>query len=384
MAENRLMSEKDIWFDPRPALRGARNALMYPFEHPGETAELGLSMAPGSGEAMAAKDAWNASGRAGNALLGGNYGQAAGEYANMLTGVLGALPGAGVIARGTKRGAAWMERNLPGSVNRLLDGAMPSDPQNTLNAFPAWHGSPHDFDEFKLDKIGTGEGAQAYGHGLYFAENPAVAKDYRDGLGKLTLDGKPIPEDSLLFTTVKAKQVGGLDAREQHFLEQRKYLAENPSPYSADRLKEADEALAAIEAVRKGELGSAGRLYHTEIDAEPHQLLDWDKPLSEQSEKVREASRSALTASGFPKSVADYIVSSRSGSDLMTALTRREYRPDLMPLGGEQAAAASQALREAGIPGIKYLDQGSRGAEGAATSNYVIFDDRLVKIKSKE
>ena len=43
----------------------------------------------------------------------------------------------------------------------------------------AYHGSPHDFDAFDLSKIGTGEGAQAYGHGLYFAENEAIAKAYR-------------------------------------------------------------------------------------------------------------------------------------------------------------------------------------------------------------
>ena len=39
----------------------------------------------------------------------------------------------------------------------------------------AYHSSPHDFDKFDLAKIGTGEGAQVYGHGLYFAENPAVS-----------------------------------------------------------------------------------------------------------------------------------------------------------------------------------------------------------------
>ena len=39
----------------------------------------------------------------------------------------------------------------------------------------AYHGSPHDFDRFDMSKIGTGEGAQAYGHGLYLAESPAVA-----------------------------------------------------------------------------------------------------------------------------------------------------------------------------------------------------------------
>jgi hypothetical protein len=46
----------------------------------------------------------------------------------------------------------------------------------------AYHGSPHRFDKFRMDRIGTGEGAQAYGHGLYFAENEGVARSYRDAL----------------------------------------------------------------------------------------------------------------------------------------------------------------------------------------------------------
>jgi hypothetical protein len=99
------------------------------------TARNILGLLPGSGEAISAQDAWSASGRAGNALMGGNYGEAASEYGNMLLGVMGAIPGAGVLARGTQRGAAWMDRNLPSAFNRLLDNAMPSDPKNTLNIF---------------------------------------------------------------------------------------------------------------------------------------------------------------------------------------------------------------------------------------------------------
>jgi len=98
-------------------------------------AEFGLGMSPGSGEAMSARDAWDASGRAGNALLSGDYGQAASDYLNMGTGILGAIPGAGFIARGTKRGAAWMDRNLPEGFNRLLDYVYPSDPRNTTMIF---------------------------------------------------------------------------------------------------------------------------------------------------------------------------------------------------------------------------------------------------------
>lgn len=49
---------------------------------------------------------------------------------------------------------------------------------NGLMGMTVYHGSPHSFSAFDASKIGTGEGAQAYGHGLYFAENPKVAKTY--------------------------------------------------------------------------------------------------------------------------------------------------------------------------------------------------------------
>jgi len=110
-------------------------------------AEFGLGIAPVSGEVMSARDAWDASGRGGNALLRGDYGQAASDYLNMGTGILGAIPGAGIVARGTKRGAAWMDRNLPAGINRLLDAAMPSDPRSTMNIFAGPTAKTADMDE---------------------------------------------------------------------------------------------------------------------------------------------------------------------------------------------------------------------------------------------
>lgn len=64
----------------------------------------------------------------------------------------------------------------------------------------AYHGTPHDFDQFSLDKIGSGEGAQVYGWGLYFAGNRKVAEYYRRTLSRagLSLDGLPI--DRSLFS----------------------------------------------------------------------------------------------------------------------------------------------------------------------------------------
>lgn len=61
----------------------------------------------------------------------------------------------------------------------------------------AWHGSPHTFDTFKLRHIGSGEGAQAHGWGLYFAKGREVAEKYQKRLlqflppFRYIYDGKP-------------------------------------------------------------------------------------------------------------------------------------------------------------------------------------------------
>ena len=59
----------------------------------------------------------------------------------------------------------------------------------------AWHGSPYDFREFLLEMIGTGEGAQAHGWGLYFAKRRGVSERYKETLKRFVLprmlyDGK--------------------------------------------------------------------------------------------------------------------------------------------------------------------------------------------------
>jgi len=46
----------------------------------------------------------------------------------------------------------------------------------------AWHGTPHDFDGFDLGAIGTGEGGQAHGWGLYFAQERNTSEGYRKRL----------------------------------------------------------------------------------------------------------------------------------------------------------------------------------------------------------
>ena len=66
------------------------------------------------------------------------------------------------------------------------------DPGNKLFMPTAYHGTPHTFSaepgaplgRFRTSAIGTGEGAQAYGHGLYFSSKQAVAEFYKSKLEK--------------------------------------------------------------------------------------------------------------------------------------------------------------------------------------------------------
>ena len=66
----------------------------------------------------------------------------------------------------------------------------------------------------------------------------------------------------------------------------------------------------------------------------------------------------------------------------MTGMRGSDVYGDLGRFSDRNPEAATTALRNQGIPGIKYLDQGSRAA-GEGTRNYVIFDDTIIDILRK-
>lgn len=68
----------------------------------------------------------------------------------------------------------------------------------------AWHGSPYDFDQFDLGKIGSGDGKQLHGWGLYFAKDKKVADTYKNILGdEGTIYEVDVPEDTDLLDESK-------------------------------------------------------------------------------------------------------------------------------------------------------------------------------------
>lgn len=267
----------------------------------------------------------------------------------------------------------------------------------------AFHGSPHSFERFDTSKIGTGEGAQAYGHGLYFAENPGVAQDYRNKLSGNTWSWPtqkmgaafadlPAPVQSnleqLAFNAGKgpselratlASHVDQAQRKLDYLNEGGRLSSASETPELLQQTIDAGNKLLAMKGFGKAAPGS---MYEVSLHADPEHFLDWDKPLSQQSQHVQDAVQRAAQqhldtrpAGSRKLSLSEEIaaggLADYSGSEAYTAAGG--YR------SGSDAAAASERLKAAGIPGIRYLDQGSRAA-GEGTSNYVVFSPETIEI----
>jgi hypothetical protein len=254
-----------------------------------------------------------------------------------------------------------------------------------LFSLKAFHGTPHTFDKFDSSKIGTGEGAQAYGHGLYFAEREGVARSYRDRLsGRTGIESMKIDGADVKLDTESKQWLGGMlyedsknlrdatdgngvfsgDALDHWKDVLKKDLTQATDP-DGRKLTPKDRAdtrdtIAFLDSLygKRIEFPDMGRLYEVRINADAWQFLDWDKPLAQQPETVRKAIES------HPAFV----------EPLSSA-------PDNFMRNAVRDAETAASLREAGIVGIRYLDAVSRGA-GDGTANIVVFpgNEHLVEI----
>ena len=258
----------------------------------------------------------------------------------------------------------------------LMDNAMTVAGAVNPVGIRAFHGSPHTFDRFDMSKLGTGEGAQAYGHGLYFAGEEGVARSYRDALApgaQMTLNGSPLSAatDPVKRVAMWIRNTGAHPEEIARISEQRAAKAATEAEQlGLDGRAFAEEHSAMADAARKlaqvgkWELGTApnGSMYEVNLRTSPERLLDWDKPLFKQGETGIRAKETAEAITGFP---GDAIYNSSMGAEAMKAILQR---PE-----------AAKELQKHGIDGIQYLDGGSRAA-GEGSRNYVMFDDKLVEI----
>lgn len=177
-------------------------------------------------------------------------------------------------------------------------------------AIDVWHGSPHDYEKFSaMDNIGLGQGGGSFGVGGYHASSKSVASEpqYVGASGVLYKNQLRWP---------------------------------NAARESADPLSESH-------------------------------FLDWDKPLEEQSDYVKNVIANLDEDEWYR--LVDNLEPDDSG--------RTAY--DLARLQFDSREAASRKLYEAGIAGIKFNDSDTIHRLGTNTQNYVTFDDALVNILEK-
>lgn len=327
-----------------------------------------------------------------------------GETLGLLSPMLAAAK-APQIARGLLQGAENLAK--PATLNPQLGATV-------------WHGSPHKFDKFDSTKIGTGEGAQAYGHGLYLAESPDVAGHYQ----ALALRNGEVAPNPLAMWTRRLEDAGSSKVEAERLAvalsnNSRKNEVLSFDPVAAARNIRAErsanrnpdtydlraplgqqmgvtkeEAHSAFNALREAAVvtdgGRLSNLYKVDLpDEHIARMLDWDKPLSQQAPGVQKA----LESLGYKydaqamRSFTDELAAALEGTGpaTLSKMPRDPMGSDIARGGGlfdgPAQVAKAKALREAGIPGLRYLDGGSR-AGGAGTSNYVVFpgNEDLLKI----
>jgi hypothetical protein len=281
---------------------------------------------------------------------------------------------------------------------------------NAMGQVDVWHGSPHSFDRFSMDKIGTGEGAQAFGHGLYFTDMKDIAKYYADSLGH-----------SRKFDGDTAHLYAAQDmVKNSYSLDETVEALKSAYPTTATQ----DLMAAAYEAH-----GITGKyIYkatlHKGKNPSEYTYLDWDKPIPKDiSDKMIAAYKSGdlnlredlgtrnfvdgltgLSKDAFHKKLQDrgFVVKggrvfNPSGKELPKEIleAQREqwgasmvyrdaghfYRDLAHMLGSDREA--SMVLKRAGIDGIRY-PQGSLSGGSGQGKNYVVFDENAITIEERK
>jgi hypothetical protein len=216
-----------------------------------------------------------------------------------------------------------------------------------------FHGSPYKFNAFAPKAIGSGEGAQAYGYGHYVAESPEIAKSYATNLSN-----RDIANQGRLNAHANAKRLAELAGDAQYAADDIRFVLENNPFHEQKNLL--TETLDLLESGNYAKpLASQGNFYKIDLpDEQIDKMLDWDAEISKQTSEIQKLAKQ------YGLNMDDL------GGDLVAAMNAK------LPEGAE-------AMRSAGVPGIKYFDAQSRGGQQADTRNFVVFpkNEGLLKIE---
>ena len=192
----------------------------------------------------------------------------------------------------SKRGQEIINR-IRGRAARASGGSVDesditSPPPAEDEGIDVYHSSPHKFDKFDMSKMGSGEGNQSFGPGLYFAENPKVSGQGGEYWRTFINRMKATPERHASFAMMgagwnKEEAIRRLEKERDYYLDRGipgKY-DNGPDVEEGCRLlsKEYDDAANLL----RSEQSIAPHTYEVRINANTDHFLDWDHPLKNQS-----------------------------------------------------------------------------------------------------
>jgi hypothetical protein len=297
--------------------------------------------------------------------------QAGGAVVGMVPGAVGTARAAMAAGRAGERLAERMVPQIMAKGGTLAD-LMQAMSQGSRSQLTAYHGSPHRIDKFSSEKIGTGEGNQTFGYGLYFAESPDVAKTYMEVNPSVlpapirTFKGAELepgsPEyhaasllDSMTLPQARKTVAGWIKGADPRMAREAEGWAKTLETLNVAQSKSDFK-----------QLKNKGALYTVDIPDElVAKMLDFDKPLREQSDYIKKV---------IKDNELDYVPDNLTGGRLLEEMNKA-FEPDVV----------SKHLRNAGILGVRYFDQGSRGT-GKGTRNIVVFpggEDQIKIVKTE-
>jgi len=219
-----------------------------------------------------------------------------------------------------------------------------------------WHGTAADFRNFDHSYMGSGEGAQAFGWGTYLAQRVGIAKGYwKEDVGRK--GGGSVRATELRERLETGVFDGGLYSD----------LQEN---YIGGRMTE-QELREQIKVEEKKE----GSLMRVDTAVHDDEMLDWDKPLSEQNKARIALMPVRKEIGGNLSELTDIPWNEMDGLNLIGNIYDRGVLVRALEEGYvlPKDAATEEALREGdayratslyldsiGIKGIKFLDSQSR------------------------
>ena len=285
-----------------------------------------------------------------------------------------------------RAGERYAEKVVPGIMER---GGLPAEmlgamANRTMSPMDVYHGSPHrlaptpvnPLGEFDASKIGTGAGAQRYGHGIYTSEAPqfadmfAVRTKTPDVQGIASQNGLQLSRDAQVeLLRQSTRDSMGKPTKGDNYIDPIAAARKLQNASIEARQMPADKLQNTIREVQEQ---NKAYLYKVDLpDEKIARMLDWEKPLSQQHPDVRAALKGI--EKGLPE-IPDFNLRKYMDADPLASTFHGVLQRDL----GIDQADIAKLLRQRGIPGITYKD--------LETRNFVTFpgEEKSMKILERK